>query len=370
MSLPDSLHVLHLDRGRVLRGGQKQILLLLHGLQKRGIRVTLVSSEEELAAKAREQNISIRTLPLRGEWDSVSAWNLAKLVHSEQVSLVHTHDSACHGIARLSQVLGMKCPLVVHRRVDFFMQRHVLNRWKYLKGAAGYIVVARSIGKRLEYLGVSSDRIYWVPSSVDLQSLDTEEQASYPASVIQTAAKDKLITCIGALEKEKGQDLLIASIPELLRRDGSLRFCFLGEGRDRKRMMELAQSLGVADRCDFPGYVTPIAPVLCHSFCVVLPTLSEGCSPAALESMALGKPVIASATGGLLDLIQSGETGLLFTPGDLDQMQLAIRRILDDPELGSVLGNRAREWIRTNFSSEKMVERTLEVYENILHNRK
>jgi glycosyltransferase involved in cell wall biosynthesis len=362
--LPD-MRILHLDSGRALRGGQKQILLLLRGLRQRGHEILLGCREGKLCEAARAAGIPVEILPLRGEWDLPSAWRIRRLADSG-FDLIHTHDAHTHTLARLAQALGMKTPLAVHRRVDFPIAPGAFNRWKYLRGVTAFIVISRAIGRRLEELGVAPERIHPVPSSVDHETLDREASLPFPAGLRPPEPDEILFTCVGALEEEKGQHFLLSCIPSLLPAHPRLLFYFLGEGPWRQKLEQLARTLGVAERCCFPGYVTPVAPVLKRSAGVVLPTLSEGLSSAALEAMALGIPVAASATGGLPEIIDSGENGLLFSPGDLDGIQLALRRLIEDPELKNVLGKKALQKARSRFTSEIMVDATERVYQEIL----
>lgn len=365
-----TLHILHLDAGRTLRGGQKQVLLLLRGLRERGHRVTLGCPPGPLRDAARARGIPLLPLPLRGEWDLSSAWKIKRFANSHAADIIHTHDAHSHGLARLSQVLGLQRPLIVHRRVDFPLSPGVWNRWKYLDGVSAFAVVTQGIGKRLERLGVPPSKIAWIPSSVDLPTLDQEQGLAFPEGVLEPPAGELLITCVGALEEEKGQHLLLSSAVKLLKDFPTLRLYFLGEGRDRQKLESIARALGVEQHCLFAGFVQPVAPIVKRSTCVVLPTLSEGFSPAALEAMALGTPVIASATGGLMELITPGEDGLLFPPGDSEQLQAAIRRVLSEPKLREELGRQAEKKVRANYTSERMLERTLALYRRGLEQRR
>ncbi len=246
------------------------------------------------------------------------------------------------------------------------MSGGVWNRWKYLNGVAAFVAISQAIGKRLEALGVPPSKVAWIPSSVDLAALDEEERQAFPPGVPEPPADAPLIACVGALEEEKGQHLLLSCMPELLKDFPALRLDFLGEGRDREKLESLARALGVDTHCLFAGFVQPIAPILRRSACVVLPTLSEGLSVTSLEAMALGTPVVASATGGLTDLISSGENGWLFPPADVEQLRQAIRRMLEGPAFRAELGRKAREKVRARYSCERMVERTLALYRRVV----
>jgi len=357
---------LHLDTGRSMRGGQKQVLMLLAGLQRGGWKVTLGARPGPLLEAADARGLPVLPLPLRGEWDLGSAGKIARWVKDNRIDLVHAHDAHAHGIARLSQALGMPAPLIVHRRVNFPLASSILHRWKYLRGVSAYIVVSQAVGKRLENIGVPPASIHRVHSSVDALALERQAQEPLPPGVPEPGEGRTWIACVGALEKEKGQHVLLACLPELAEQYPGLHVLFLGEGRDRGKLERQARSLGIEPRCTFTGFIEPIAPVLVRSTCVILPTFSEGFPPAALEAMALGIPVVASATGGLLEIIDSGDNGLLFDVADPDALKQSLRRLLDDPELGPALGRKAKTKVLGRFSRENMIERTLDVYRQVV----
>jgi glycosyltransferase involved in cell wall biosynthesis len=156
----------------------------------------------------------------------------------------------------------------------------------------------------------------------------------------------------------------------LLKDFSALRLYFLGEGPHREKLESMARTLGVEKHCRFTGFVQPIAPILKRSACVVLPTLSEGLSVAALEAMAVGTPVVASGTGGLTELITSDEDGLLFPPADLKQLQQAIHLLLEKPKLREALGRRAQGKVRAHYASEQMIERTVALYQQAVEERR
>jgi glycosyltransferase involved in cell wall biosynthesis len=349
-----------------MRGGQKQILLLLGELTGKGVRCTLACRPGPLADEAEKQGHPVSRLEFGGEYNLLSAVQLARLVKKLKPDLVHVHDARCHGLARLSQILGMDRPLVVHRRVDFPIRSGLFSRKKYLRGVSRYIAVTRGIADRLRKAGVQEDRIRVIHSSLDFDTLDQKARRPFPGSINPVAGDDLVIACVGELEEPKGQKLLLAAMPELAEEFPNLRLIFLGQGPDRDKLKAMADSMGLSGRCEFPGYVQPVEPVIAASSCVVLPTLSEGFSPAALEAMGLGIPVAASATGGLLEMIDSGEDGLLFTPGDLDDLKKAVQRLLGDDALRRHLGQKARMKVRREFMAGKMAGDTLEVYREVL----
>jgi glycosyltransferase involved in cell wall biosynthesis len=96
---------------------------------------------------------------------------------------------------------------------------------------------------------------------------------------------------------------------------------------------------------------------------VAVPSHREGFGVACAEAMAHGRPVVASAVGGLLDLVVDGETGLLVPPGDVAALRAALESLLGDEALRRRLGEAARERVRTHFSWPSVTDATLAAYE-------
>jgi len=149
----------------------------------------------------------------------------------------------------------------------------------------------------------------------------------------------------GRLSPEKG-------ILQFLEASEGLPRVIAGDGPLRKRVPE---ARGMVARGELGSYYE-------HAAVVAVPSLREGFGMVCLEAMAHGRPVVASATGGLLDLVEDGTTGLLVRPGDVPALRAAIERLLGDEALRRRLGESARDRARERFSSEQMAAQLTEAY--------
>ncbi len=123
----------------------------------------------------------------------------------------------------------------------------------------------------------------------------------------------------------------------------------IGGGRREAEMRQLAQELGLAGRVHFLGQRPDIPDLLGALDIFVLPSHSEGVSLALLEAMAAGLPVIATAVGGLPEVVTDGVNGLLIPPQDPEALAQALARLLDDPALAKKLGENARRHVEEKF---------------------
>jgi glycosyltransferase involved in cell wall biosynthesis len=150
---------------------------------------------------------------------------------------------------------------------------------------------------------------------------------------------------VGRLSAEKG-------VLELLEAAAGMKLVVAGDGPLRDRVPGAV------------GFVShhELSPLYAHAAVVACPSRREGFGVACAEAMAHGRPVVASAVGGLLDLVVDGETGLLVAPGDAGGLREALRRLLDDAELRRRMGTAARVRAEELLSWERFTSATLAAY--------
>ena len=227
---------------------------------------------------------------------------------AKESGLIHAHDARSHTMA----ILQRKKPVIVARRVGFPVQRSPLSWWKYGR-AAKFIAVSNFVAGVLRSAGVPDEKIAVIYDGVAMS-----EPAQSRGWIVAPATADPA----------KGSSLL-------------------GEaGCDVKFSHDLPTDIR-------------------HAAVLAYITYSEGLGSAALLAMAAGVPVVASRVGGLIEVVEDGRTGLL-VENDSGQIRNAISRILSDPRLAAEMGARARQRVKDHFSADRMVRRTMKVYEEVL----
>ncbi len=166
----------------------------------------------------------------------------------------------------------------------------------------------------------------------------------------------------GRLVREKGLDVLIRAAREV-----DAEFVICGDGRQLQAMRRLARRSGVEGRVAFRGWLDPeqLARELAEASVVVVPSLwPEPFGLVGIEALAAGRPVIASATGGIGDWLQDGVSGLCVTPGDVDALAYALNELLADPQRQRTMGMAGRESVNLRFSPERHLTAILDAYAN------
>lgn len=171
------------------------------------------------------------------------------------------------------------------------------------------------------------------------------------------------LTCVGRLARDKGFDLAVRAFAEVIRRYPSARLCVAGDGPERESLAALAASLGVAHAVDFPGWADRSAgqarvfDLIGDSTIVLVPSRwMEPFGLVALHAAQCGRPVVASRTGGLIDIVDAGETGLLIEREDAAALASAICSLLSEPDRARAMGRAARRRAAERFAWEPFVE--------------
>jgi len=246
--------------------------------------------------------------------------------------LVHAHWLPSGGVA-----MSLGKPFVVQVwGTDLEIARRLPLLAKPILRRAELVIAASSaLAADAERLGAREVRV--IPSGVDV-----------PASVPEPDDPPHVLFA-GRLSREKG-------ILDLVEAAGGLPLVVAGDGPLRE---QVPGALGMVphDR---------LLPMYGRAAVVACPSHREGFGVVCAEAMAHGRPVVAGAVGGLLDLVVDGETGLLVEPGDVTALRAALERLLGDAALRQRLGEAARERARHNFAWQPVTDATLIAYDDVL----
>jgi glycosyltransferase involved in cell wall biosynthesis len=173
----------------------------------------------------------------------------------------------------------------------------------------------------------------------------------------------------GRLSAEKGQDLLLRAVAALAGEYPGLELHFAGIGPLESALRELAQSLGIAQRVYFLGYVADMPSLYRDVDLVVQSSLTEGLPNVILEAAYLRVPIVATDVGGTGEVIEHGRGGYLIAPGSVAELVSGIRGFLEDPARFVRMGENARDNIRGHFAFDVRTERLTRLYETLCASR-
>jgi glycosyltransferase involved in cell wall biosynthesis len=308
----------------------------------------------------------------RGRWFAPNTLQCAlawmRLARRQSIELVHTFDYYTNVFAApLAHLAGV--PLLVSSRRDTGSMFSSRQRWALRRvffRSACVVVNSEAARQSLLGEGVSPRRIRLLRNGVDLEQFHSngDQQSARQRWGWDTASP--LIGLIANLRPEKGHDVLLKAIPEVIQRSPKAHFLLAGPGPLEADLRRYVATNGLSPYVSFLGDCYDIPELLAALDIVILPSTSESMPNVVLEAMSAGRPVIASAIGGCTELIDHGRTGLLFPSGNSHALAEQILLLLGRPELRADLGRAARRHAETEFDMNVAVKNLEAIYDELL----
>ena len=330
--------VLHLDLGRDMRGGQRQVLYLARRQRDAGVVAPLAAcpAGSPLAAALAAEDVEVLELTSGREWDPRNVARLRRFLIERRISLLHTHDARAAALGALLKLLGGGWKLVHSRRVSYAPGRG-WGRLKYRLADLVLAVSAETAGV-LAACGVARDRLAVAHSGID-PSLYAPRRAKQPD-------EPRVVMAVGAFTPQKGHEVFLRGLAVLRDMPGlpAWRARLVGDGPLRAELESLARGLGLEKMVEMPGWRESRDELPEADLLAVASVHGEGSSATVKEAWACGLPVVASDLPSNLELVEPGLSGVAFAAGDPGALAWSLARLLKDPALCGELaaGGRAR----------------------------
>jgi glycosyltransferase involved in cell wall biosynthesis len=283
---------------------------------------------------------------------------LLEFLREFQPDLIHIQNNRSAGFGqRIARKLGLAYVLTVHRVPD---ERARSIAHDLLAGViAANEVIRESL---VNNHGIPKSLIRVIHHGVDVDALAPEHdrRTAGPGSGLIP-----VVGSVGRLSRVKGHHIFIEAARRVLDRGTDAMFAIVGEGEEEKGLRRLAQRLGLEKKVTFSHHIPGRRELYRIFDIIVVPTLHGGVGLTALEAMSMGKPVVASAVGEILHVIQDGRTGLLVPEGDVEALAARIVDLLANPARMRSLGEEARAYVAQNFALAPMVKATRQFYEDV-----
>jgi len=331
------LRVLHLETGRHVYGGALQVLLLVEGLERRGIENLLVVAEgSDVGAQALSRGLPLHPLPMAGEADLLFPSRFRRLIRSTAPDVVHLHSRRGADILGGLGARWAGVPVVLTRRVDNPEPSWAVGVKYRLYDRI--ITISDAIRRVLIQQGVDQGRIRCIHSALD------------PGPFEKPCRKKAFMEEFGLASDDHSR----------------ARFFLFGKGPLHAEVSRRVMDAGLEKAVRLPGFREDLPDLLPCMDLLVHPATMEGLGIILLQAAASGLPVVASAAGGIPEAVVDQETGLLVPPSDPEALASAVSTLLTDPAHARLMGDRGRHRIRSEFSVDRMVDGNLSVYRELL----
>ncbi|HEX4263817.1 MAG TPA: glycosyltransferase family 4 protein [Verrucomicrobiae bacterium] len=368
------MRITHVITRLIIGGAQENTLSSVLGLrQKPGLEVKLVSGPSAGPEGSLEsfdpQLLVLPNLvrPIHPYRDFLALRELEQLFRETKPDLVHTHSGKAGILGRLAAARA-DVPLIVHTihgpSFGNFQGAAANFVFRAAERRAGcvtthFVTVAEAMTEQYLAAGIGSREQYTkIFSGFNLAPFLSAQNDPTLRAKLGLAPEDIVIGKIARLFKLKGHEDLFTIAPELVRRNPRIKFLLVGDGSWRKKFEDRARALGLEKRVVFAGLVPPDAVPRFVGVMDALVHLSlrEGLPRALPQALAAGKPVVSYDCDGAREVCVDEKTGFLLRPGDLNGLTDKLTRLAGDASLRERLGQTGREFVRDNFSVERMVD--------------
>jgi glycosyltransferase involved in cell wall biosynthesis len=317
------MRVLQVDSGREWRGGQHQVWLLCRELgREAGIDQVLVTKQgSELARRAAADGTTVQGTAWEIGLDPRAWWQLRRTISAFQPDIIHVHDS--HALT-LAATVALGRTLVATRRVDFHVGR--FGAWRR---PDRLIAVSDAVKQILIGDGIAADAITVVPDGIDPEEI---RHAAVPPldirSQLRISANAPLAVNAAALVEHKDQRTLIRAARHARSLEPQLHWIIAGEGPQRAALTAEIARHELQDRVHLVGWIDRIEALIAEADIFVMSSKLEGLGSVILNALALGRPVVATAAGGIPEILPPE---VLVPPGAADALAQKVVEVLHHP---------------------------------------
>jgi glycosyltransferase involved in cell wall biosynthesis len=298
--------------------------------------------------------------------DLAAAWRLSRVIKQLRPDIVHAHDP--HAVAMAATALSIASPVphlpfVSARRLELKMARNSFSRWKYGQVDC-FIASSGAIRDRLIADGIPRSTIAVVSEGVDVDRIGRLVPANVHAE-LYLPVQAPVVGNVATLVPHKGHQHLIDAASLVLRDVPDGRFVIVGEGEMRQALEHQIRHHHLERHVFLAGYRVDAIELTKGCDVFVMSSVSEGMCTPLVDAMAAGKASVATAVGGIPEVVVDGQTGFLVPPRDPHAMAARLVQLLNNQPLRARMGAAAQARAREQFTVAKMVEATAAVYRSL-----
>jgi len=293
-----------------------------------------------------------------------AAARIRSILREGRIELVHANEAHAVTAAWLAGA-SRKVPFVISRRVGYPLGQSWIAQARY-RAASCIIANSRWVADQAIASGAPKDKLRVAYEGVVIPQGTPPQLRLASRHRWGVAGDAQLLGCVGVLLPDKGQEWLIRALVEVRKEFPSARLLLAGDGPMRGELEALAKTLGLGDAVVFAGFVKDVESVYAALDVFLLPSFFEALNNSLLAAMAHAIPSIAFRRGALAEIIEDGKSGLIVSGPQVQEIYQAVARILRDYNFARRLGEAGRVRVMENFSADSMVERIVEIYDEVL----
>ena len=321
--------------------------------------------------EALRRALNLRLLEQRFPFDPQLIIQARRLIREYDVNLVQTHGYKSNTIGFFLQLLcGLPWIGFAHGYIDDNWRNRLYNRIDrlVLRRADRIVAVSESMKALLIGHRVSAHKIHAIHNAVEPSGMVLTTSAQETRRRHGLTPAQKVIGVIGRLSSEKGQMVFLRAMEKTAQSVPGVKALIVGDGQDRPMLEAFCRQKGLSEHVVFVGHQEKIADYYQALDLLVLPSLSEGLPNAVLEAMSFGVPVLATAVGGVPEVVQNGN-GVMVPPNDPGALAESMIELLRHDALRRAMGVKGQNSLHPRFTPDARVQRIISLYEELLSGR-
>ncbi len=359
------INVLYLVDSLEMGGLERVVCNLALGVDRKkyNVEVCCIVSGGVVAEELLQKGINVHVLCIQeyGKWKNIK--KLACLLKELDVDIVHIHGTFAQKIGVIAALIAGVAVKIVHIHTTFYnLNRKNVLIDRLLRNFVDRIIyISESClesFKRKGYKNGKKSVVIYNGVRIPVHSKEIEK------------GNNLIFAVVASLSRHKGHKYLLRAIHQTKDYDVRVKLWIIGDGPLKGELEKLAHELKIGEQVEFLGIREDVGHLLSEVDVFILPSLREGLSLALIEAMAHGKAIIASNVGGIPELIEDGETGLLVEPANAEKLVEKICCLIHDCEMRETLGRQARIFYEQRFTLDRMKSKIDKLYEQCLREKK
>jgi glycosyltransferase involved in cell wall biosynthesis len=281
-----------------------------------------------------------------------------------QVDILHCHGPRDHLLSVVAARLGSVKHVVRTKHNHNRLKSGFLSRFLYRK-CSKIVTVSEHVRQVLIKDGIAPGAIETIYTGIDNHQFTPRPPVKTVARDLEITEDELVVGCVSSLHVRKGIQEILEAFKLLRESMPETKIRCLLVGKKWQRWSDVAAELGIEEDVIFTGFRRDVANLLSILDVYVLPSRDEALGTSILEAMAMGLPVVASNVGGIPEALRN-EAGVIVSPKDPVGLAKAMKTLLEDHHRRTKLGENARERAKVDFSLETMVDRTADLYEQLM----
>ncbi len=356
LTMPRPIRVCFLIDNLEVAGTESQLLALIHGLDRTKVQpfLCLLDGRSDLSRSLEPANCPVLRLGVRSlcrPSTLAKAWRFARFLRRNKIDVVHCFfpDSTRFAVP-VARLAGVRRIVASRRNLGHWMTPWDRRLARFYRRWIDVTVANCEACRRavIEQEGVAPESVVVIRNGIDLDRF-----ARIPAYTPSVNGRPRRVGMVANLRPVKAPDVFVRAAAIVSQSHSNVVFQIAGSG-DTESVRRLARECGIENRLELLGQVQDIPSFLAGLEIAVLTSHSEGLSNSLLEYMAAGRPIVATAVGGNMELIEHGIHGLLVPPGDSEAVASVVNCLLTEPVLGGMLGAAARCRVAEHFGKEML----------------